>query len=284
MLSLNEYYNLHSNEFVYLDAMLDILKTGDKRPDRTGVGTTSKFGVSMKFDVEKNFPLLSHKKIFTKSVFHELLWFLRGDTNIRYLTANNVHIWDEWADGNGEVGRVYGYQWRKWETDKGRHIDQIQNVINSLRSDPYSRRHIVTAWNPSDINECGLPPCHDFFQFYVREDKYLDCQMYQRSGDMFIGIPFDIASYATLMHLIGHLTNYKPGNFTLVLGDAHIYNNHVDQVEKYRKRCHSGEHEGTLPQLHINKDDITNIDDFKYDDITVLGYTPLGHIKAPIAV
>lgn len=261
----------------YHDLMRHVLEHGVKKEDRTGTGTYSVFGYQMRFDLAAGFPLLTTKKLHTKSIIHELLWFLKGDTNIAYLKENGVRIWDEWADEKGNLGPVYGYQWRSWPTADGRHIDQITQVLDMIKKNPDSRRLIVSAWNVSDINQMKLPPCHAFFQFYVAEGK-LSCQLYQRSADIFLGVPFNIASYALLTMMIAQVCNLQPGDFVHTLGDAHIYSNHVEQAKLQLTRdCRP------LPLMKINPE-VKSIFDFKFEDFTLENYDPHPHIKAEVAV
>lgn len=245
--------------------------------DRTGTGTISVFGYQMRFNLQEGFPLLTTKKLHTRSIFHELLWFLMGDTNIKYLQDNKVTIWDEWADENGNLGPVYGKQWRAWEAADGRKIDQIKNVVEQIQKNPDSRRHLVIAFNPGDVDRMALPPCHAFFQFYVADGK-LSCQLYQRSADIFLGVPFNIASYALLVHMIAQVCNLEVGDFVHTLGDAHIYLNHLEQVETQLQRDIR-----PLPQLRLNPN-VKDLFDFKFEDIEVIGYDPHPAIKAPVAV
>lgn len=261
----------------YHDLLKHIIANGTRKGDRTGTGTISVFGHQMRFDLEKGFPLLTTKKVHTKSIIHELLWFLKGDTNIKYLKDNGVSIWDEWADDNGNLGPVYGYQWRSWPTADGQHIDQITQVIDQIKKNPNDRRLIVSAWNVGEIKNMALPPCHAFFQFYVANGK-LSCQLYQRSADTFLGVPFNIASYALLTMMVAQVCGLKPGEFIHTLGDAHIYLNHMDQVNELLSRP-----EYPLPEMHLNPN-ITNIFDFKFEDFELIGYQCHPAIKAPVAV
>lgn len=261
----------------YHDLLKHVIANGTRKGDRTGTGTISVFGHQMRFDLEKGFPLLTTKKVHTKSIIHELLWFLKGDTNIKYLKDNGVSIWDEWADENGDLGPVYGYQWRSWPTADGRHIDQITNVINQIKKNPNDRRLIVSAWNVGEIEKCALPPCHSLFQFYVSNGK-LSCQLYQRSADIFLGVPFNIASYALLTMMVAQVCGLKPGEFIHTFGDAHIYLNHMDQVNELLSR-----NEYPLPEMHLNPH-VTDIFDFKYEDFELVGYQCHPTIKAPVAV
>ena len=261
----------------YLDLLNHVLEHGDKKEDRTGTGTISVFGYQMRFDLSEKFPLLTTKKVHLKSVIHELLWFLKGSTNIGYLKENGVSIWDEWADENGDLGPVYGSQWRSWQTSDGRTIDQISNLIENIKNNPDSRRLIVSAWNVGEVDKMKLPPCHCFFQFYVANDK-LSCQLYQRSADIFLGVPFNIASYALLTLMIAQVTNLTPGEFVHTLGDAHIYSNHIEQVKQQLSR-----EAKDLPIMKINPH-IKDIFSFKYDDFEILNYDPHPLIKAPVAV
>ncbi len=261
----------------YHDLMQHVLDKGATKTDRTGTGTVSVFGYQMRFDLQEGFPMLTTKKLHLKSILHELLWFLKGDTNIKYLLENDVHIWDEWADENGNLGPVYGSQWRSWPTADGRHIDQITQVINQIQTNPDSRRMIVSAWNVAEIDKMKLPPCHAFFQFYVADGK-LSCQLYQRSADIFLGGPFNIASYAILTLMIAQVCNLKPGEFIHTLGDAHLYSNHIEQAKLQLSRAFR-----KLPVLKINTE-VKNIFDFKFEDFTLEGYDPHPHIKAAVAV
>ena len=261
----------------YLNLLETILQEGTKKEDRTGTGTISRFGHQMRFDLSKGFPMVTTKKLHLKSIIHELLWFLAGDTNVKYLQENGVRIWNEWADENGDLGHIYGYQWRSWPTPNGKHIDQISNVIDSIQNKPDSRRHIVSAWNVGELDKMNLPPCHILFQFYVADGK-LSCQLYQRSADVFLGVPFNIASYALLTLMMAQVTNLKPGDFVHTFGDAHIYTNHLEQVKLQLTRSPFD-----LPTIKINPD-VKNIFDFKYDDFELLNYQAHPHIKGIVAV
>ncbi len=261
----------------YLDLMRHVRDHGVTKADRTGTGTVSVFGYQMRFDLSAGFPLVTTKKLHLRSIIHELLWFLKGDTNIRYLKDNGVSIWDEWADESGELGPVYGYQWRNWPTPDGRHIDQIAQIIQQLKINPDSRRIIVSAWNVADVDNMALPPCHAFFQFYVANGK-LSCQLYQRSADIFLGVPFNIASYALLTMMVAQVTGLQPGEFIHTLGDAHLYANHLDQVELQLSR-----EPYALPQMKLNPA-VSDLFAFTYDDFELQGYTHHPLIKAPIAV
>jgi thymidylate synthase len=261
----------------YLDLMERVLAEGAEKRDRTGTGTLSVFGHQMRFDLAAGFPLLTTKKLHLKSIIYELLWFLAGDTNIRYLNDHGVTIWDEWADGRGELGPVYGRQWRSWPTRDGGAIDQIANVIDAIRRNSDSRRLIVTAWNPADVDKMALPPCHCLFQFYVANDR-LSCQLYQRSADVFLGVPFNIASYALLTMMVAQVTGLAPGEFIHTFGDAHLYLNHLDQARLQLARLPR-----RLPQLRISPD-VTDLFAFRFEDFAVEGYDPHPHIKAKVAV
>jgi thymidylate synthase len=261
----------------YLELLRLILETGVDRGDRTGTGTRSIFGHQMRFDLSAGFPLLTTKKVHLKSIIYELLWFLRGETNVRWLQERGVTIWDEWAKADGELGPVYGSQWRSWPDGKGGSIDQIAGVVESIRARPESRRHIVTAWNPAEVDEMALPPCHCLFQFYVADGR-LSCQLYQRSGDVFLGVPFNIASYALLTLMVAQVTGLQPGEFVHSLGDVHLYANHFDQAKLQMSRQPK-----PLPRMTINPDR-TSIFDFEYDDFMLTGYDPHPAIKAAIAV
>ncbi len=260
----------------YLDLMQTIVDTGADKADRTGTGTRSIFGAQMRFDLAQGFPLLTTKKLHLRSIIHELLWFLSGDTNIAYLKDNGVTIWDEWADEKGDLGPVYGHQWRSWPTPDGGHVDQIGQVLDSLRNNPDSRRHIVCAWNVADVPNMALPPCHLLFQFYVANGR-LSCQLYQRSCDFFLGVPFNIASYALLTHMFAQQCGYEPGDFVWTGGDVHLYSNHLDQAAEQL-----GRQPGRLPRLHLNK--ASSLFDYRFEDIQIVDYDPQPHIKAPVAI
>ena len=261
----------------YLDLMSHVMKNGTLKTDRTGTGTKSVFGYQMRFNLADGFPCVTTKKLHLKSIIHELLWFLKGDTNIKYLKENGVRIWDEWADENGNLGHVYGYQWRSWPTPEGKHIDQIKQVLNQLKDNPNSRRIIVSAWNVGEIKNMALPPCHTFFQFYVSENK-LSCQLYQRSADIFLGVPFNIASYALLTMMVAQVCNFQLGDFVHTLGDAHIYTNHFEQTNLQLSRDPK-----KLPKMLINKK-VKDIFEFKYDDFELIDYDYHPHIKGKVAV
>ncbi len=261
----------------YLDLMRHILEHGAEKGDRTGTGTKSVFGYQMRFDLGKGFPMVTTKKLHLPSIVHELLWFLKGDTNVKYLQENGVRIWNEWADENGDLGPVYGKQWRKWETKDGRIIDQVKQAIEAIKTNPNSRRIIVSAWNVGELEDMALMPCHAFFQFHVADGK-LNCQLYQRSADVFLGVPFNIASYALLTHMMAQVCGLKAGDFVHTLGDAHLYNNHLEQA-----RLQVSREPMPLPTLKLNPE-IKDIDDFTYADVEVVDYNHHPHIKAPISV
>ncbi|MBO4340840.1 MAG: thymidylate synthase [Bacteroidales bacterium] len=261
----------------YLDLLRHIRENGVMKEDRTGTGTQSVFGYQMRFDLSGGFPLLTTKKVHLKSIIYELLWFIAGDTNVKYLQDNKVTIWDEWADENGDLGPVYGHQWRSWPAPDGRKIDQLSQVVEQIKNNPDSRRMIISAWNPGEIDRMALPPCHCLFQFYVAEGK-LSCQLYQRSADVFLGVPFNIASYALLTMMLAQVCGLKPGEFIHTTGDTHIYRNHFEQVELQLSRTPR-----KLPSMHLNPD-VKSIFDFKYEDFTLEGYDPWPAIKAPVAV
>ena len=261
----------------YLNLMDHILKNGTEKSDRTGTGTISCFGYQMRFDLSKGFPVLTTKKLHLRSIIHELLWFLSGDTNIKYLKENKVSIWDEWADENGDLGPVYGYQWRSWPTADGKYIDQISNLIDQIKNNPDSRRLIVSAWNVGEIENMALPPCHCFFQFYVADGK-LSCQLYQRSADTFLGVPFNIASYALFTMMIAQVCGLEAGDFVHTFGDVHLYSNHIEQAKLQLTRTPK-----SLPQMKINPA-VQSIFDFKYEDFELVNYDPDPHIKAAVAV
>ena len=261
----------------YLDLLDHVMKTGTEKKDRTGTGTISVFGYQMRFNLENGFPLLTTKKLHVKSIIHELLWFISGNTNTKYLNDNGVRIWNEWADKDGNLGPVYGYQWRSWPSANGQNIDQLKNVISSIKNSPDSRRHIVSAWNVGELDKMALPPCHILFQFYVAGGK-LSCQLYQRSADIFIGVPFNIASYALLTLMVAQVTGLKPGDFVHTLGDAHIYLNHVEQV-----RLQLSREPYPMPKMKINPE-ISNILKFRFDDFSLMDYVSHPHIKGDISV
>jgi thymidylate synthase len=261
----------------YLDLMRRVLDQGVRKEDRTGTGTLSVFGHQMRFDLGAGFPLVTTKKLHLRSIIHELLWFLRGETNVAYLRDNGVSIWDEWADDNGDLGPVYGYQWRSWPTADGRHVDQISQVLDQLRNNPDSRRIIVSAWNVGELENMALPPCHAFFQFYVAHGK-LSCQLYQRSADIFLGVPFNIASYALLTLMMAQATGLEPGDFVHTLGDAHLYSNHLEQARTQLQR-----QPRALPQMRLNPA-VQDLFAFRFEDFELVGYEPHPHIKAPVAV
>ncbi len=261
----------------YLNLLDRVLREGVKKEDRTGTGTISIFGHQMRFNLQEGFPIVTTKKIHLKSIIHELLWFIKGSVNVKYLQENGVKIWNEWADDDGELGRIYGYQWRSWTSENGGHIDQLKNVIKQLKENPNSRRHIVSAWNVGDLDKMNLPPCHILFQFYVADNK-LSCQLYQRSADIFLGVPFNIASYALLIMMAARETGYELGDFVHTLGDAHIYLNHIEQVKLQLSR-----EPRPLPKMILNPD-VKSLFDFKYEDFTLENYNPHPHIKGAISV
>jgi len=261
----------------YLNLLDHILKNGTPKGDRTGTGTLSTFGYQMRFDLSEGFPVLTTKKLHLRSIIHELLWFLQGDTNIQYLKDNGVRIWDEWADAEGNLGPVYGYQWRSWPSPDGSSVDQISKVIESIKNNPNSRRHIVSAWNPSFVDEMALPPCHTMFQFYVADGK-LSCQLYQRSADTFLGVPFNIASYALLTLMVAQVCDLEPGEFIHSFGDVHLYNDHLEQAKLQLTRI-----PGKLPTMKINPE-VKDIFAFKFEDFELLDYHPQAHIKAKVSV
>lgn len=261
----------------YLDLLAHVMDNGTDRMDRTGTGTRGVFGYQMRFDLADGFPMVTTKKLHRKSIIHELLWFVAGDTNITYLQENGVKIWDAWADADGDLGPVYGKQWRRWEGPDGKVIDQLKQVIDSIKTNPNSRRHIVSAWNPADVEDMALPPCHCLFQFFVADGK-LSCQLYQRSADIFLGVPFNIASYALLTHMVAQVCGLEVGDFVHTFGDAHIYHNHFDQVREQLTREPMG-----LPTLELNPD-VTDIEQFTYSDVTLTGYKAHPHIAGKVAV
>ena len=261
----------------YLRLLDHILINGSQKGDRTGTGTISAFGYQMRFDLSEGFPVLTTKKLHLRSIIHELLWFLQGDTNIKYLKDNGVRIWDDWADENGDLGPVYGYQWRSWPNPDGSSVDQITNVINSIKNNPNSRRHMVSAWNPSFVDDMALPPCHTMFQFYVADGK-LSCQLYQRSADTFLGVPFNIASYALLTLMMAQVCDLEPGDFVHTFGDVHLYNDHLDQAKLQLTRT-----PGKLPTMKINPK-VKDLFGFKYEDFELVNYEPQPHIKARVSV
>jgi len=267
----------------YLDLLTRVMEQGVDRPDRTGTGTRGVFGHQMRFDLADGFPMVTTKKLHLKSIIHELIWFLAGDTNIKYLQDNKVRIWDEWADENGDLGPVYGKQWRRWEGPDGAVIDQVAKMIEAIKVNPYSRRHIVSAWNPADVDDMALPPCHCLFQFFVSPDPAggkdkLSCQLYQRSADIFLGVPFNIASYALLVHMVAQVCDLAVGDFVHTFGDAHIYSNHFEQVKKQLTRKPK-----PLPTLKLNPE-VKSVFDFTYDDIEIIGYEAHPHIAGKVAV
>ncbi len=262
----------------YLDLLSHVLEHGEEREDRTGVGTISVFGAQARYNLRESFPLLTTKKLHLRSIIYELLWFLRGETTLDYLHTHNVTIWDEWADANGNLGRIYGAQWRDWRKPDGTSVDQIEWVINEIRRNPTSRRLVVSAWNPGELDQMALAPCHALFQFYVSTDGFLSCHLYQRSADLFLGVPFNIASYALLTMMVAQVTNLKPGEFIHTFGDLHIYRNHLDQVREQLSRTPR-----PLPTMHLNPE-VREIRDFRYEDFELRGYDPHPAIKAPIAV
>ncbi|EPZ51086.1 thymidylate synthase [Bacteriovorax sp. BAL6_X] len=262
----------------YLDLMKHVLENGQKKEDRTGTGTISVFGYQARYNLEEGFPLVTTKKCHLRSIIHELLWFLKGDTNIAYLKENKVRIWDEWADENGDLGPVYGYQWRHWKTPNGEEVDQVANLVKGLKENPFSRRHILTAWNPADVDNMALPPCHSFIQFYVSPDMKLSCQLYQRSADIFLGVPFNIASYALMTMMLAQVCDLKLGDFVHTMGDAHLYLNHIEQAQlQLTREPHA------LPTMKINPD-VKSIFDFKYEDFTLENYEAHPHIKGEVSV
>ena len=262
----------------YLELMDHVLKNGQTREDRTGTGTISVFGYQERYDLEEGFPLVTTKKCHLRSIIHELLWFISGDTNIKYLKENKVRIWDEWADENGDLGPVYGYQWRHWKRPDGSEVDQVAKLVDGLKNNPHSRRHILTAWNPADVDEMALPPCHAFIQFYVSTDKKLSCQLYQRSADIFLGVPFNIASYALFTMMLAQVCGLEAGEFVHTMGDAHLYSNHIDQAKLQLTR-----EPHPLPTMKINPD-VKSIFDFRFEDFELVDYIAHPHIKAEVSV
>lgn len=261
----------------YLDLLDHIVTQGTQKGDRTGTGTISTFGYQMRFDLSEGFPMLTTKKLHLRSIIHELLWFIAGDTNIKYLKDNGVKIWDEWADENGDLGPVYGYQWRSWPAPNGQTVDQLKDLVNQIKTNPNSRRHIITAWNPADIPNMALPPCHCLFQFYVADGK-LSCQLYQRSADTFLGVPFNIASYALMTHMMAQVCDLEVGEFIHSFGDVHLYNNHLEQTQEQLSRTPR-----KLPKLKMNPN-VKDIFDFKFEDFEIVDYDPMPHIKAAVSV
>lgn len=262
----------------YLDLLNLVLENGSERKDRTGVGTIGVFGAQARFDLSKSFPLLTTKKLHTRSIIHELLWFIKGDTNIKYLNDNGVTIWDEWADANGDLGRIYGAQWTDWRSSDGKSVNQLKTLVEGIKRDPFGRRHIVSAWNPAELGKMALPPCHALFQFYVDSNKGLSCQLYQRSADLFLGVPFNIASYAILTMMVAQVCGLKAKEFVHTFGDLHIYKNHLEQV-----RLQLSREPRALPTLRLNPDR-KNLEDFVFEDFALEDYDPHPTIKAPIAV
>lgn len=261
----------------YLDLLDHIVTQGTQKGDRTGTGTISTFGYQMRFDLSEGFPMLTTKKLHLRSIIHELLWFIAGDTNIKYLKDNGVRIWDEWADEKGDLGPVYGYQWRSWPAPNGQTVDQLKDLVNQIKTNPNSRRHIITAWNPADIPNMALPPCHCLFQFYVADGK-LSCQLYQRSADTFLGVPFNIASYALMTHMMAQVCDLEVGEFIHSFGDVHLYNNHLEQTQEQLSRTPR-----KLPKLKMNPN-VKDIFDFKFEDFEIVDYDPMPHIKAAVSV
>jgi thymidylate synthase len=261
----------------YLDLLDHIVTSGTQKGDRTGTGTISTFGYQMRFDLSEGFPMLTTKKLHLRSIIHELLWFIAGDTNIKYLKDNGVRIWDEWADEKGDLGPVYGYQWRSWPAPNGQTVDQLKDLVNQIKTNPNSRRHIITAWNPADIPNMALPPCHCLFQFYVADGK-LSCQLYQRSADTFLGVPFNIASYALMTHMMAQVCDLEVGEFIHSFGDVHLYNNHLEQTQEQLSRTPR-----KLPKLKMNPN-VKDIFDFKFEDFEIVDYDPMPHIKAAVSV